>query len=112
MAKKRNYALNPPANLTELNKESMFDYVEGLENDDELAWWVDLLDSNEEIKQFNFDTKDGKHKKGDEIKGYNLPVIRKAFAKRYFPKLLEKKAKEPNDSFKTRLQKARDKVKK
>ena len=111
MAKKRNYALTPPANLTELNKESMLAYVEGLGNDDELIWFIELLDSNEEIKHFNFDTKDGKHKKGDEIKGYNLPKIRKAFAKRYFPRLLEKPPK-PADSFGKRLEELRKKVKK
>lgn len=112
MAKKRNYALTPPANLTELNKESMLDYVVGLEDEKEVAWFIELLDSNEEIKHFNFDTKDGRHKKGDEIKGYNLPKIRKAFAKRYFPALLDKKEKKPVDSFGKRLEELRKKVNK
>ena len=110
MAKKRNYALTPPANLTELNKESMLAYVEGLGKDEDLLWFIELLDSNKEIKHFNFDTKDGKHKKGDEINGYNLTVIRKAFAKRYFPNLLENKQKKAPEPFETRLEEIRKRL--
>ena len=112
MAKKRNYALNPPANLTELNKESMLDYVIGKNSDEELSWFINLLDSNREKKEYKFDTKNGKHKKGDELEGYNLPPIRKAFANRYFPKLLEKKEKKIPDTFEKRLEELRKKLKK
>lgn len=111
MAKKRNYATNPPANLTELNKESMLEYVAGLDSDEDLVWFIDLLDNNTVTKTLNFDTKDGKRKKGDEVKGYDLPVIRKEFAKKYFPALLEKKAKTIT-SFDKKLEALRKKVNK
>jgi len=112
MAKKRNYALNPPANLTELNKDSMLDYVIGLNDEKELAWFIDLLDNNKEMKEYKFDTKDGKHKKGDPLEGYNLPPIRKAFARRYFPSLLEKKTKKQIDNFEKRVEEIRKQLKK
>lgn len=111
MAMKRNYATNPPAKLTELNKESMLAYVAGLNSDEDLVWFIDLLDTNTVTKTLNFDTTDGKRKKGDEIKGYNLPVIRKEFAKKYFPALLEKKAKTVS-SFEKKLEELRKKVNK
>lgn len=112
MAKKRNYALNPPANLTELNKDSMLDYVIGLNDEKELAWFIDLLDNHKEMKEYKFDTKDGKHKKGDPLEGYNLPPIRKAFARHYFPSLFEKKTTKPQNSFEARLEEARKKINK
>ena len=112
MAKKRNYALNPPASLTELNKDSMLAYVEGLGKDEELVWFIELLDNNQETKQYQFTSKSGSFKAGDTYTGYNMPVIRKEFAKRYFPNLLEKKAQKPADSFSKRLEELRKKVNK
>ena len=49
---------------------------------------------------------------GDTVKGYNIPVIRKEFAKRYFPQLLVKKTQKPKDSFEERVKKLRNKVNK
>ncbi|MBR2507900.1 MAG: hypothetical protein IKB70_13700 [Bacilli bacterium] len=112
MALKRNYAETPPQKLTELNKESMVDYVESLGKDDELLWVIDLFDNNKETKVYNFDTNGGAHKKGEEYEGYNMKVIRQEFAKRYFPTLLEKKKKKPTASFDKRLDELRKKLKK
>ena len=112
MAKKRDYTKEPPKDLTELNKESMLLYVENLGKEEDLIWFIDLMDANAVEKEFNFDTKDGKHKKGDKLKGYDMPVVRKAFAKKYFPKLVEPKPKKPTTSFEKKLEELRQKVNK
>lgn len=112
MALKRDYAKTPPQKLTELNKDSMLDYVVGLGNEDDLAWIVNLFDSNKEKKVYNFDTNGGAHKKGEEYEGYNMKVIRTEFAKRYFSYLLEKKKKKPTGGFDKRLEELRKQIKK
>ena len=106
MAKKRNYKTNPPEKLTELNKDSMLDYVVSL-GDDDVALFIDLLDNNTEEKKNSLPTI-----QGDTVKGYNIPVIRKEFAKRYFPQLLVKKTQKPKDSFEERVKQLRNKVNK
>lgn len=88
MAKKRNYALNAPQKLNELNKESMLAFMKD-KTDAEKEWFKKLFASNKETKTYNFDTKT--HKKGDAYTGYNMTVIRREFANKYFPKLTEKK---------------------
>lgn len=112
MALKRDYAKNPPQKLTELNKDSMLDYVVGLGKDEDIAWIVDLFDSNKEKKVYNFDTNGGTHKKGEEYEGYNMKVIREEFAKRYFSHLLEKKKKKQTGGFDKRLAELRKQIKK
>ena len=90
----------------------MLAYVEGLGKDEELVWFIDLLDNNEEEKQYQFTSKNGSFKAGDTYTGYNIPVIRREFAKRYFPELLESKTKKPADSFTKKLEELRKKVNK
>lgn len=90
MAKKRDYKLNPPKTLADLNTESMLDFVENNYPED-LAWIVEVFDSNKETKEYKFNSKSGSFKKGDTFEGFDTPAIRKAFAKKYFPFLLEKK---------------------
>ena len=109
---KRDYAKTPPKNLTELNKESMLDFVEGKNDEEELIWFLDLLDSNRQAKEFRFDTKDGKHKKGDALNGYNMEVIRRKFAERYFDEILEKKSKKKPTGFEERVEELRRKLQK
>lgn len=112
MAMKRDYAKNPPEKLTELNKDSMLDYVIANKEED-IAWIVDLFDNNKEKKVYNFDTNGGAHKKGEEYEGYNMKVIRKEFAERYFPKLLEdKKKKKQAGGFDKRLAELRKQINK
>ena len=110
MAQKRDYAKNPPQKLTELNKDSMLDYVVANKEDD-IAWIVDLFDNNIEKKTYNFDTNGGAHKKGEEYDGYNMKVIREQFAKRYFSSLLEKKKKKQTGGFDKRLEELRKQIK-
>lgn len=111
MAKKRNYKLNPPKSLTELNKESMLAYVADL-GDEDIIWFIDVLDSNKEEKQYQFTSKNGSFKKGDTYEGYNISAVRKAFAGRYFPDLLKTKATKSKDSFTKQLEELRKKVNK
>ena len=111
MALKRDYAKNPPQKLTELNKDSMLDYVVSNKEED-IAWIVDLFDNNREKKVYNFDTNGGNHKKGEEYNGYDMKVIRTEFAKRYFSHLLEKKKKKPTGGFDKRLEELRKQIKK
>ena len=110
MALKRDYRLNPPTKLTELNKDSMLDYVIGLADDKEAAWYIDLLDANIVKKTYNFDTNGGKHKKGEEYEGYDIHKIRREFAKRYFPDIVEKKSKKPTTTHDTKLEELRKKL--
>lgn len=112
MAKKRDYKLNPPENLSQLNKESMLHYVDSLDNIKELEWFIGVLDKNREKKTYKFDTRNGAHKKGDELDGYNLPPIRRAFASRYFPDLIKEKVKAPKKTFDEQVEELRKKLKK
>lgn len=105
MAIKRDYKAKPPENLTELNKDSMLAYVKSLGNKEDIKFFVELLDANRTPKTLYLETPN--HSKGDEITGYNMTAIRKAFAKRYFPKLLEKKKYVKKGSFEDELEKLR-----
>ncbi len=109
MAIKRDYKANPPKKLTELNKDSMLAYVQGLNDKEEIKFIVKLFDDNQKAKTYQFDTKT--HKKGDELSGYDMPKIRKAFAKRYFPDMLKKKEYKKTDDFKSTLDKMREEIK-
>ena len=95
MAQKRDYATTPPQKLTELNKDSMLNYVVGLDKEEDISWLLDLFENN----------------KGE--KGYNMKDIRIAFANRYFAELTaEKKKKKATNSFDKRLDELRKKYKK
>lgn len=98
MAIKRDYTINPPKTLNELNKESMLAYVKQLGKED-AVWFAHLCKDNTVEKKYTFDSKSGTFKKGDTYTGYNIPVIRKAFAKKYFPSLIAPKASKSKPSF-------------
>ena len=100
MAQKRDYKKNPPDKLTELNKESMLDFMTD-KDASEKAWFKKLFADNKKEKKYNFDTKT--HKKGEEYNGYDMTTIRREFAKKYFPKLLEKKKSSSKPSFEDML---------
>lgn len=104
MPKKWNYHLNPPQKKSDLNKESMLDYVAKYKPED-LEWFLDVLENNREKKENNLTKK--------EIDGFNNPAIRKAFGKRYFPALYEsKKKKTDKESFEERMRKLRESINK
>lgn len=103
MAKKRDYTLNPPQTLNELNKESMLSFVKQLGKEDS-KWFAQLCIDNRIEKKYTFDSKNGTFKKGDTYKGYDLPVIRKAFAKKYFPVLVAPKPSKAKKSFDDELE--------
>lgn len=104
MAKKWNYHLNPPKKKSDLNKDSMLDYVAKYKPED-LEWFLDILENNREVKENNL-TK-------TEVNGFNIPAIRKAFGKKYFPDLFEsKKKKTETESFEERIKKLRNSIKK
>lgn len=111
MAKKRDYSVNPPQNLSDLNKESMLDYIENYHPED-IDWFIELLDNNPKERVSYMNAKNGGMKKGETISGYDWAVIREAFMKRYFNDVLEakkaKKNKKP-DSFTDRINKLRKK---
>lgn len=109
MAKKRDYSVNPPKNLQELNKESMLDYIENHHPED-IDWFIELLDNNKKEKVSYMNAKNGGMKKGDVIEGYDWSVIKNAFMKKYFQSVLDEKKARKNkpDSFNTRIENLRN----
>lgn len=103
MAKLRNFKINPPESLTELSKDSMLAYVKELGKDDAI-WFAKLCRDNKVEKTYQFTSKNGSFKAGDKYEGYDMPVIRKAFAAKYFPQLLEKKKSKTKPSFDKELE--------
>ena len=104
MAKKWNYELNSPKTKNDLNKDSMLDYVVKYKPED-LEWFLDVLENNREVKENNLT--------GNKVNGYNIPAIRKAFGKKYFPYLYEdKKKKTTTTSFEDRVKALREGLKK
>lgn len=114
MATIKNYELNPPKKLSDLNKDSMLEYVIAQNDDEALDWFIKLVDSNKIKKVRTMDSKNGSFKKGDVYEDVDLPPVRRAFARRYFPALVEKKnkptTKEP--SFTDKLEEARKRLNK
>ena len=111
MAKKRDYSVNPPKNFSELNKESMLDYVVNHHPED-IDWFIELLDNNPKEKVSYMDAKNGGMKKGETFYGYDWSVIHKAFMEKYFQNILdERKAKKnrSKDPFKERINQLRKK---
>lgn len=77
MAKITDLHLNAPTNKTELTKNNMLKYVKEHGTVEDKTWFVELMKTNQEEKKNNLT--------GEVGKGYNLPVIREEFAKKFFP---------------------------
>lgn len=78
-------AMPKPTTLSKVTQEYMLQYIKSYGTDDDIKWFKDLCNNNIETKTNNLD--------GKEVKGINLKTVRKEFAKRFHPELLEKKKK-------------------
>ena len=90
-----------PTKLSELTKQNMLAYMKD-EGYEDRIWFVNLMEKNEKEKKNNLPGYEG-----EVIQGYDMPKIRKAFAKKYFPELTKKKEKKI-DTFKDELAKLKE----
>lgn len=97
MAKARDYSIIPPVKLTELNKESMLKFCKA-KGSEELKWFIALCNENRKEKTNNLDN--------SKVNGFDDTVIKKEFAKKYFPDLVNKKKKKKPTTFEKMLQEA------
>jgi len=103
MAKARDYSKVAPQKLSELNKESMLKFCISKGKED-LSWFNDLCLNNRKEKINNI-TK-------EQINGFDDNAIRKAFAKKYFPNLVDKKkTKKTIPTFEEQLKQAMEQAK-
>ena len=98
----KNLKKEAPTKLSELTKQNMLDYMKD-KGYEERIWFVNLMEENGKEKQNNLPGYEG-----DVIQGYDMPEIRKAFAKKYFPELIKKKEKKKVDTFKAELAKLKE----
>lgn len=94
MASKKDLSLNTPTKLSELTKVNMLDFIEK-KSQEEKKWFYELMKSST-LKKINNLT-------GKEMDAYDIPKVRRAFAGKYFPALVEKKQKKDSQSFEDRL---------
>lgn len=77
--------LNPltdePRLLTDLTRDYMLGYVKSLADEKEIKWFASVCKENikEKTNQLN----------KEKVKTIDLPVVRRAFADRYFPNLIK-----------------------
>jgi oligoribonuclease (3'-5' exoribonuclease) len=74
---------NPPKSIPNLTKDAMFQYVKNYGTKDDKVWYVNLCNANTIEKKNNLTNEMGE--------GLDISKIRKEFAKRFFPNLLEEK---------------------
>ena len=92
MARKIDYKLNPPKHLSDLNLPSMVAYVKENATDKERKTFKEFCQEHHDIvKEYRFDTPNGTHKKGEQYTTYDLPKIRREFARMFFSYITEKK---------------------
>lgn len=110
----KNYELNPPKKLSDLNKESMLQYIIAQNDTEALSWFLDLCETHKIKKVRTMDARNGSFKKGDIYITEDIAPIRKAFARKYFPNLVEKKTKtkKTTPTWEDMLEEARKKVNK
>lgn len=92
-------SLNPPTNKKTLTAENMLFFIEKYGTDEDVAWYIDLLDNNHKKKTNNLT--------GDVVDGYNYPPIREAFAKRFFPAISDAEKKKGKKTTVKETQKSR-----
>ena len=74
---------NPPKSIPNLTKDAMFHYVKNYGTKEDKVWYVNLCNANTIEKKNNLTNEMGE--------GLDISKIRKEFAKRFFPNLLEEK---------------------
>lgn len=95
MATIKDLKLNPPETKTELTKANMLKYIKTHGSDEDKKWFVELMEDNRLQKTSNIN--------GSVVNGYDLPKVREAFAKRFFPELSKKKSKAKRPTFEDEL---------
>lgn len=82
----------PPTAIPNLTKDAMLYYIKKYGTKEDKVWYVELCKSSTNKKTNNI-TK-------EVVEGLDISTIRKAFAKKFFPHLLEeKKAKSKTKSY-------------
>ena len=84
--------LNPPTKKTELTKDNMLKFIKLHGSEADKKWFVELMTSHK-VKKTNNLT-------GNEVEGYDLPKIREAFARKFFPTISSKAKSESKKSSK------------
>lgn len=74
---------NPPTQLPHLTKDAMLSYVKNYGTNEDIDWYIDLCEKNLITKKNNLTN--------ENITTPDIRVLRKEFAKRFFPNLLEEK---------------------
>lgn len=83
---------NPPKAIPSLTKDAMLHYIKTYGTKEDKIWYVELCKANTIEKKNNITKEMGE--------GLDISKIRKEFAKRFFPHLLEeKKAKSKAKSY-------------
>lgn len=98
MAKVRDLKTTPPENLTHLTKEAMLSYIIDCGTEEDKNWYVDLCEKNLVTKKNNLTN--------EEITTPDVSILRKEFAKRFFPNLLE--ANKPKAKAKSYMDRVRE----
>ena len=82
---------NPPKAIPNLTQDAMLYYIENYGTNEDIDWYVELCIESKTEKKNN---------KGELVEGLDISKVRKEFAKRFFPSLLEeKKAKSKPQSY-------------
>ena len=82
----------PPKSIPSLTKDAMYFYIKTYGTKEDKVWYVELCNANTITKKNSHTKEDGE--------GLDISKIRKEFAKRFFPSLLEeKKAKSKTKSY-------------
>lgn len=74
---------NPPKAIPNLTKDAMLHYIKNYGTKEDKVWYVNLCKSNIIEKKNNLTN--------EMSEGFNISAIRKEFAKKFFPNLLEEK---------------------
>lgn len=75
--------VNPPKSIPNLTKDAMLHYIKNYGTKEDKVWYVNLCKSNIVEKKNNLTN--------EMSEGFNISAIRKEFAQKFFPHLLEEK---------------------
>ena len=94
---------NPPTSIPSLTKDAMLHYIDNYGTEEDILWYIDLCEKNTIEKMNNLTKEMGE--------GLDISKVRKEFANRFFPSLLqEKKTKSKSQSYMERVLALRNKV--
>lgn len=94
----------PPKAIPSLTKDAMLHYIDNYGNAEDIEWYINLCQASTMEKKNNLTN--------EMVEGLDISKVRKEFAKRFFPSLLEeKKAKSKSQSYMDKVLALRNKKK-